>query len=284
MCKHNLRFLSSQTESCNALLFLKQCLKVMKGSWIQPRSYIIYLIETLSSCSCNLPIILITTLQILFIFNKQIVIYKPWTHAPALNIFCLMESTCSCLPCCSAAGTCFWDVMILPMVSGTPAAPEQACGFVLGAPGLLMLVGNVKLQHFSHYSFALLLSERDRKHLWFEKLHSDFCLWFDLVWFGVSCMFWFYSVKFCVLYPFFPSERFSRTTFRNSLNIPKLRICLWCVRIILIWMEGCLTPINHLQIKSYTEFVIMKMNFSWYTETEYIWAFVCMNSCRSWSH
>lgn len=108
MSKHNLRFLSSQTESCNVLLFLNQCLKVMKGRWIQSRSYIIYLIETLSSCSCNLPITLIKTLQILFIFNKQIVIYRPWGHTPALSIFCLMESTCSCLPCCSAAGTRFW--------------------------------------------------------------------------------------------------------------------------------------------------------------------------------
>lgn len=203
-----------------------------------------------------------TILQIPFIFNKQIVIYR----------------------------SCFWDVMILPMVCGAPAASEQAPSpeSLWVCPGCSRpadVVGNLNwgqaLALFSPW-LCPAVRERDKKHwLWFEKLHSDFCLWFGLVWEGFFVCFGFIQL----LYPFFSpwkTRRLSRATFRNPLNIPKLRICLWCIGSICIWMESCLTPINHLQIKCYTEFVIMNMNFSWYTETEYIWALVCMNS--SWSH
>lgn len=195
-------------------------------------------------------------------------------------------SPCSCLPCCSATGTRFWDCADPARgvwgSSRSWASPKP--WQPLGLPWLLQtcscqweISSEAKLQHFSHHSFALLWG----KGIGNTAYDLRSCIQISV------CLFLFYSVKFCVLYLFFSpwkTQRLGRTTFRNPLNIPKLRICLWCVRIILVWTEGCLTPINHLQIKSYTELVIMNMNFSWYTETERIWALVCMNSSWSWSH
>lgn len=92
-----------------------------------------------------------TTSQIPFIFNKQIVIYRPWAHAPALSTFCLRESTGLHLLHCLVAvlqGHIFGAVMILARILGLQhllSKPQalRASGFALDAPELLMLGGNL---------------------------------------------------------------------------------------------------------------------------------------------
>lgn len=125
-----------------------------------------------------------------------------------------MESTgitCSCLALLQCyrntflglCWSCPWCVGLQQLLSPKPWT-LRASGFALAAPDLLMLVGNpIWGQAPAVFSPQLCPAgrERDRKHcFWFEKLHWDFCLWFVLV--------LFYSVKFCVLYPFFPPERY----------------------------------------------------------------------------
>lgn len=94
-----------------------------------------------------------TTLQIPFIFNKQIVIYRPCSHAPALSIFCLLESTGAHL-LLSALLLCYRDVCwgcddaALGVWGSSSSCLSRhqaltACGFVLSAPDLLVLVGNL---------------------------------------------------------------------------------------------------------------------------------------------
>lgn len=94
------------------------------------------------SCSHNLPITLMTTLQIPSIFSKQIVIYRLCIHIPALSIFCLMKSTdiylllSALLQCCS--GMYAWGFAIMPalsvLVSSSSCLSRQqaltACRFV----------------------------------------------------------------------------------------------------------------------------------------------------------